>query len=128
MLLHRIEQVTFVCVTRNGRANGKFVAEQDAFRVLFSCCPRHYCLKFRRTRSPSRRSKTDLRDNQPDRSIRTTKPYKPIRSFHTDYEAVQANQIVPYVLRSRTSQSDCSIRTTKPYKPTILFHTDYGAV
>ena len=118
----------FFCVTRNGRANGKFVAEQEAFLVLFSCFPRHYCLKFCRTRIPSRRSKIDLRDNQSDCSIRTTKPYNPIISLHTNYEAVQANHIVPYGLRSRIIQSDSSIRTTKPYKPINLFLTDYKAV
>ena len=135
--------------------NGKFVAEQDAFSVSFSCCAFHYCLKFRRTRSWSRRLKTDLRDNQSDRSFRTSKPYQPIRSFLTDYEAVQANhivylrttkpctpirlfltdyeavqanQIVPYRLWSRTSQSYCSLWTTNPYKPIEFFRQDSKAV
>ena len=68
------------------------------------------------------------RTSQSDCSIRTTKPFKPIRLFHTDYKAVQANQIVPYGLRNRTRQSDCSMRTTKTYKPIRLFLTDYKYV
>ena len=60
---------SFVCVARNGRANGKIVAEQDDSRIV--------CFVFRellsevcRARSPSRRSKTDLRDDESGRVTR----------------------------------------------------------
>ena len=114
---------------RNIRANGKIVAEQDVFHVLFSCFPRHYCLKYveQEVHRGARRQISETTNQV----VRTTKPYQPIGSLLQDSEAVQANRIAPFRTakpykpigsllsgqRSRTSQLDRSFRRAKPYKP-----------
>ena len=115
-------------------------SQNKTIRVSFALFSMTLLSEVRRTRSPSRRSKTDLRDgesgrpdsvaaqanqiapsgqrsrkSQSDRSLQTTKPYKPTRSLFQDSKAVQANRIALSGQQSRISQSDRSVRTAKPY-------------
>ena len=108
-------------------------------RIVFLCSAT-LLSEVRRTRSPSRRLKTDLWDDEsgcPDneavqanqiapsgqrkstsqsgRSFRTAKAYKPIGSLFQESEAVQANRIAPSGQQSRTIQLGRSFRTAKPY-------------
>ena len=98
--------------TRNGRANGQIVAEQEAFRAIACIVYAQLLSESRRTRRPSRRSETDLRDDESDRPVRTTSSHQQIRSTRSDNKFVPANQIDPFGQQVSTSESDRPLRTT----------------
>ena len=97
--------MTVTCLfTLNGRVNGQIVAEQDAYRVITCIVYAQLLSESRRTRRPSRRSETDLRDDKSYRPVRTTISHQRIRSTRSTNKFAPANQIDPFGQQVRTSE------------------------